>query len=216
MNQYNFEYTRQGFTYFLFGTSFAIIGLGIFFFRMFFKSYLSPGLAVIAIIGFAIGFFFINKHKIKRLSVAKLSLNDLTIEWNPPIHVSFAELKYYYIYISKNIVVFTLGLKDGTKFKLEANSNFCNEDLLKTFLADFQLNVKNYNEQNSAGIIHLETIFARKQTVYILSLLTICVILGFCFTKMPLMILPIALSVSLLAGWIRYFQQRNKNKLVDF
>jgi len=109
-----------------------------------------------------------------------------------------------------------LGFKDETKFKLGANNNFCNEDYLKVFLDAFQSTIENYNEQNKAGIIHLETIFAKKQSLYILSILTILVILGFCFTKMPLLILPIGVSASLLVGWIRYFQQRSKNKLVDF
>lgn len=216
MKQYNFEYTRQGFAYLLFGISFAIVALGLAVFRIFLKNYLSPGLAVVIILGIAVTFFLMNRNNIKRLGSANLGLNDLTIELSQVTNISFANLKYYYIYDGKNGIVFTLGLRDGTKFKLGANNNFCNEDLLRTFLKDFQSNVENYNEQNKAGIVHLETIFAKKQSLYVLSILTILVILGFCFTRMPLMILPIGVSASVLVGWIRYFQQRSKNKLVDF
>jgi len=216
MKKYNFEYTRQGFAYLLFGISFTIVTLGLAIFRILLKNYFSPGLAVVIIIGIAVAFFLINKNKIKRLGIANLGLNDLTIELNQTTFVPFTDLKYYYIYEGKNGIVFTLGLKDGTKFKLGANNNFCNVNLLKAFLEDFQSNVENYNEQNKAGIVHLETVFAKKQSVYILSTLTILVVLGFCFTKMPLMILPIGVSASVLVGWIRYFQQKSKNKLVDF
>lgn len=216
MKQYNFEYTRQGFAYILLSISFAIIGLGLFLFRIFLKNYISPGLAVIILVVLAIAFFLMNKNKIKRLGIAKLGVNDLTIELRQPIRIPFSDLKYYYIYEGKNGIVFTLGFKDGTKFKLGANNNFCNEDFLRTFLKDFQSDIENYNEQNQAGIVHLETIFAKKQSLYVLSILTILVILGFCFTRMPLMILPIGVSASVLVGWIRYFQQRSKNKLVDF
>jgi len=216
MKQYNFEYTRQGFAYLLLGISFAIIGLGLVLFPIFLKSYFSPGLAVIVIIGLAVAFFWVNKGKIKRLGSAKLSSDELIVELDKSTNISFTNVKYYYVYNGKNGIVFTLGFKDETKFKLGANNNFCNEDYLKVFLDAFQSTIENYNEQNKAGIIHLETIFAKKQSLYILSILTILVILGFCFTKMPLLILPIGVSASLLVGWIRYFQQRSKNKLVDF
>jgi hypothetical protein len=216
MKDYTFEYTRQGLVYLLFGLSFAIIVLGLFPFRILFTGIISPGIGVIVLIGLAIAFFLLNKHRIKRIGIAKLSMTDLTIELNQTIHIPFSDLKYYYIYDGKNGIVFTLGFLDGTKFKIGANNNFCNNDLLKTFLSDFQSAIESYKAQNKVNIVHLETIFARKQTLYILCTLTVLVILGFCFTHMPLMILPISASVSLSVAWIRYFQQRSKNKLVDF
>ncbi|MEZ2337759.1 hypothetical protein AB6735_19080 [Mucilaginibacter sp. RCC_168] len=216
MKNYTFEYTRQGLAYLLFGLSFAIIVLGIFLFRILFKNSISPGIAVIVVIGLAVTFFFLNKYRIKRTGTATLSANDTTIELNQTIHISFSDLRYYYIYDGKNGIVFTLGFLDGTKFKIGANNNFCNVDLLKEFLSDFQSAVESYKVQNKINIVHLETIFARKQTLYVLSIITVLVILGFCFTRMPLMILPIGVSASVLVGWIQYFQQRSKGKLVDF
>lgn len=216
MQDYTFEYTRQRVAYFLLGLSFAIIGLGLFLLKILFKDVISPGLSVITLIGLAIVFFLLNKQRIKRIAIAKLSKTDLTIEMNQTIHIAFSDLKYYYIYDGKKGTVFTLGFTDGTKFKIGANNRFCNNALLKTFLTDFQSTIESYKAQNKVNIVHLETIFARKQTPYILSTMTILVILGFCFTHMPLMIVPIGVSASLLVGWIKYFQQRNKDKLVDF
>lgn len=216
MKNYTFEYTKQGFAYLLFGLSFAIIVLGIFFFRILFKNSISLPIAVIGLIGLAITFFFLNKYRIKRIGTAKLSMNDLTIELDQTIHISFSDLKYYYIYDGKNGIVFTLGFLDSTKFKIGANNNFCNVDLLKDLLSDFQSAIESYKVQNKIDIVHLETIFARKQTLFILSIITVLVILGICFTHMPFMILPIGVSASVLVGWIKYFQQRNKDKLVDF
>jgi hypothetical protein len=216
MKDYKFEYTRQGIAYLLFGLSFAIIVFGLFLFRILFKGIVSPGIGVIVIIGLGIVFFLLNKYRIKRIGTAKLSMNELTIELNQTIRFPFSDLKYYYIYDGKNGIVFTLGFLDGKKIKIGANNNFCNDDLLKVFLSDFQSTIESYKAQNKINIVHLETIFARKQTIYILSIITILAIVGFCFTHMPLMILPIAVSVSVTAGWIRYFQQRSKDKLVDF
>ena len=216
MKEYTFEYTRQGLAYLLFGLSFAIIVFGLFLFRTLFKDIVSPGIAVIVLIGLAIAFFLLNKYRIKRTGIAKLSVNDVTFELNQIIHIPFSDLRYYYIYDGKNGIVFTLGFLDGKKIKIGANNNFCNGDLLKAFLFDFQSAIETNKAQNKINIVHLETIFARKQTLYILSIITVLVIIGFCFTQMPLMILPIGVSVSVSVGWIRYFQQRSKDKLVDF
>lgn len=216
MKDYTFEYTKQGLAYLLLSISFAIIALGILLFRIFFKNNISPGIAITALIGSAVTFFLLNKYRIKKTGTANLSVNDLTIELEQTIHISFSDLKYYYIYNGKNGIVFTLGFLNGTKFKIGANNNFCNVDLLKEFLSDFQTTIENYKAQNQSNIVHLETIFARKQTLFILSIITVLVIFGFCFTRMPLMILPIGISASVLVGWIKYFQQRSKDKLVDF
>jgi hypothetical protein len=216
MKEYTFEYTRQGFAYLLFGLSFAIIVFGLFLFKTLFKDSVSPGIAVIVLIGLAIAFFLLNRYRIKRTGTAKLSVNEVTLELNQMIRIPFSDLRYYYIYDGKNGIVFTLGFLDGKKIKIGANNNFCNDDLFRVFLSDFQLVIEDYKAQNKINIVHLETIFARKQTLYVLSIITVLVIIGFCFTHMPLMILPIGVSVSVSVGWIRYFQQRGKDKLVDF
>jgi len=216
MQDYTFEYTRQGFAYLLFALSFAIIVFGVLLCSVLFKDILSLGIAIIVLIGSGVAFFLLNKHRIKRTGIAKLSINDLTIEQDQVTNVPFSDLKYYYIYDGKNGIAFTLGFLDGTKFKVEANKSFCNDKLLKGLLSDFQLAIDSYNAQNKLNIIHLETIFARKRTLYVLSIITVLVILGFCFMHMPLMLLPIGVSMSVLLAWIRYFQQRSKNQLVDF
>ncbi|QEM06027.1 hypothetical protein DIU31_021870 [Mucilaginibacter rubeus] len=216
MQDYTFEYTRQGFAYLLFALSFAIVVFGVSLCCILFKDIIPLGIAVIVLIGSGIAFFLLNKHQIKRTGIAKLSINGLTIEQDQVINIPFSDLKYYYIYDGKNGIVFTLGFGDATKFKVEANKSFCNDKLLKEFLSDFQLAIDSYNAQNKANIIHLETIFARKRTLFVLSIITVLVILGFCFTSMPLTLLPIGVSMSILLAWIRYFQQRSKNKLVDF
>jgi len=216
MKEYNFEYTKESSIYLLFGLSFIFIGLGLFLFRILLKNSVSPALAVIATIGISVVFFVLNKHRIKRLGSAKLDIDHLTIELNEITRVVFNDLKYYYVHDGKNLIALSLGFKDGTKFILGANNNFCNQDSFRALLADFQLNVEAYNIQNNAKIIQLESTFARKRSLYILSTLTALVIIGFYFTQMPLMILPIGVSFGLLGGWIRYFQLRSKNKLVDF
>jgi hypothetical protein len=216
MKEYTFEYTRKGFASLLFILSFIIIGIEILFFKIFLSNILSPLWFTVISIASAVAFFLLNKYRIKKTGVAKLNADGLTIELGDVTHIAFSNLKYYYIYDGKNGIVFTLGFSDATKFKIEANNNFCDTALLSPFLIDFQSAMQSYNQQNNANIIHLESIYARKQAVYILSALTALVIAGFCFTKMPVMILPIGLSVSVLVGWISYFQQKRKGKLVDF
>lgn len=216
MKDYTFEYTRQGFTYLLFALAFAIIVFGIYLFRVLFKDTVSPAIAVIVIIALGVGFFLLNKHKIKRTGTAKLSVGEVTMELNEIISIPFSDLKYYYIYDDKNGIVFTLGFINGKKIKIGANNNFCNDDLIKAFLTDLQIAIESYKAQHNVNIVHLETIFARKQTLYILSILSILVIIGLFSTHMPVMILPFSLSISVAVGWIRYFQQKSRGKSVDF
>ncbi|SDE16034.1 hypothetical protein SAMN05216464_104176 [Mucilaginibacter pineti] len=216
MKAYNFEYTRQDIGYLLFVLSFAIIGLGILLFKNLFNDLLPAGFVIISLIAAGVTFFLLNRHRIKRTGIAKLSMSDLTIELNQSLYINFADLKYYYIYDGKNGPAFTLGFINGSKFKIAANNNFCNVDLIMVFLTDFRSAIENYNAQNNANIIRLESIWARKYAPHILSVFTVLIILGFCFTRMPVLILPISFSASLLVGWIRYFQLKSKNKLVDF
>jgi uncharacterized membrane protein len=216
MRDYTFEYTRPGFTYCLFGISFAILIVGILPYRLFFKDNISPGIATAVLIGAGITFFFLNKHRIKRTGAATLFANDLTVELNEVTRIQFNELRYYYIHEGKNGPVITLGRLDGAKIRIEANNNFCNDSFLKVFLSDLQLAIEDYKVKNGVDIVQLETVFARKNAVYVLSIVTVLVLAGFCFMQMPLMILPIGISLSLLVGWIRYFQQRSNGKLVDF
>jgi hypothetical protein len=216
MKEYAFEYTKQGIAYLLFSLSLGIIIFCLLILVIIPGDIVSPSIATLISIGLAITFFLLNKHRIKRTATAKLSINELMIEADQIVRVPFSDLKYYYIYEGKNGIVFTLGFLDGKKFNIGANYHFCNVDSFRTFLSDFQSTVETYKAQHKVDIVHLETIFARKQAIYILSTITVLVIIGFCFTHMPLLILPIGVSASVSLGWLRYFQQRSKNKLVDF
>lgn len=216
MKEYTFEYTRQGFTYTLFGLSFAFLILGAILGHRFLSDVVPAGVAVTLLLILSVGFFILNKRKVKRIGVAKLSATNLLLELNELKNISFSDLKYYYIYNGKNGAVFTLGFINGTKLKMSANDNFCNVEPFKDFLKEFQLVVEKYKAENHSNIIHLESIYAKRQTPYILGVLTVLVIAGFCFTTMPVMILPIGVSAGLFTGWIQYFQLRSQGKLVDF
>jgi len=115
LKSYTFEYTRQGFTYLLFGVSVAILGLGLWLFRTLFGNTLPAGLVVVLIIGSSVAFFLLNKHRIRKTGTATISVDELTIALNQTVHVPFNGLKYYYIYFGKNGTVFTLGFLDGKK-----------------------------------------------------------------------------------------------------
>lgn len=216
MTEYTFEYTRQRDTYLLLLGSFSIIGIGSFLTAMFF----SPNSRVLLIILFiliacSILFFQMNKTKVKRTGIARLSDTYMELQLDEFKSIQFRSLRYYYIYYGKNGPVFTLGFLDKSKLKIGANNNFCNDKLLMTFLNDFLLTIEEYKKAYGVNVIHLESIFARKNTVYVLVVLTVALILGFCFTTMPLMILPIGMSLPLLINWIQYFKLKGENKLTD-
>jgi len=217
MKEYSFEYTTKGGALILFLISFVLLILVGFLLSTVFMGRLSAVVITIGSIMLSVLFFLLNKSRIKRFGVAKLYIDNLILVTGELTYtIAFNELKYYYIHNGKNGIAFTLGLIDGAKLKLGANNNFCNDDLLKTFLDDLQLTLENYKAEHKVNIIHLESVFARKSAIYVLIILTVLVIFGFCFLSMPAMIMPISVSVSLFVGWIRYFQMRNKNQLVDF
>jgi hypothetical protein len=214
MKEYAIQYTKQGIAYLLFFLSFVIMTLSIAVLHIFFKDF--TVLVIILSIVFAVAFFLINKHYIKRTGKAELLENEVILYLSESTQISFSKLKYYYIYNGKNGIVFTLGFLDGGKLKIGANNNFCDIEPLKNFLADLRSAIEKYKVQNEVNIIHLESILARKNAVYVLILVTMLVILGFILTKMPVMIISIGFTLPIIFNWINYFQLKQANKLVDF
>ncbi|MDO3644450.1 hypothetical protein [Mucilaginibacter sp. L3T2-6] len=214
MKEYNFEYTKQGIAYALFFASFAIIAISSIALGRLMSNYVLLDIIFPIIIG--VVFFLLNKQRIKKTGKASLSDKEAVIELSDTETLSFDTLKYYYSYNGKNGIVFTLGLSDGTKFKMSANNNFCDVKPLQLFLTDLESAIESYNTQSQAGIVHLTSILARKNAVYILLILTILIIAGYIYTKMPLMCIPIGFTLPVIINWIQYFQLRAANKLVDF
>ncbi|GAC1311460.1 MAG: hypothetical protein NVSMB24_31040 [Mucilaginibacter sp.] len=214
MKEYHFEYTKQGIAYMLLLLSFAIIVLGIIALSHVLTNRLL--LDILLSIAFAIAFFLFNKHRIKKIGGAELSETSMVLNLSEGINIAFNELKYFYIYDGKNGIVFTLGFLDGTKLKIGANNNFCDIEPFRILLTDFQTSIERYKAQHQVKIIHLESILARKNTIYVLIFITILLTLGFIFTTMPVMIIPIGFTLPMLFNWIQYFQLKQNNKLVDF
>lgn len=215
MKEYNFEYTNQAMAYLLFVLAFGTLFLGIFIFSLFFKDFLSPILAVTISLAISFLVFWLNKRKIKKYGTVKLMDDSMELELDKAESINFSDLRYYYIYDGKNGPVFTLGFRNKKKIKIGANDNFCNADPFSDFLINFQSTIENFKEKNKVDIIHLKSVFARKNSVYVLASLTIAVILGFCFTTMPLMIIPIGTSFGLVGGWLQYFKLKQENNLTD-
>jgi len=167
MKTYTFEYTKQGVAYLLFLIMFGLIPLFILVFSSFLRNYLVVNIAISIVL--AVIFFLFNKHRIKRIGKAELSGTGVVFELSEAKHIAFSELKYYYIYDGKNGIDFRLGLLDGTQLMITANNNFCEVEEFKTLLADLQSTIEEYKVENKGNIIHLESIVARKNTVYVLS-----------------------------------------------
>ncbi|MDB5157639.1 MAG: hypothetical protein JWR50_2346 [Mucilaginibacter sp.] len=214
MKEYDFEYTIQGIAYLLLLSSFIILALTTYILHILFPNILLVDIFISIAIGVA--FFLFNKHRIKRNGIAKLSDTGIILELSETEDFAFNDLKYYYIYNGKNGIVFTLGFLDGTKLKMGANNNFCNVQPFSALLTDLQSTIENYKVQNAKDIVHLESILARKNSIYMLSFITILVILSFIFTKMPVMIISIAFTMPILFNWIQYLKLKQNNKLVDF
>lgn len=214
MKEYEFEYTIQAIAYLLFLSSFTILALATYILHILLPSILLADIFISIAIGVA--FFLLNKHRIKRNGTAKLAETSIILELSDTKDIAFSDLKYYYVYNGKNGIVFTLGFLDGTKLKMGANNNFCNVESLKNLLKDLQLAIDNYKVQNQVNIIHLESILARKNTVYILSIITVIIVGGFIFTRMPVTIIFIGFTLPIIFNWIQYFQLKRNNKLVDF
>lgn len=214
MKEYNFEYTKQGTAYALFFISFAII-IGV---SLVLSKLISNYIFFDVIFSIVIGvvFFLITKQCIKKSGKARLTDSEVILELSDTKTLRFNSLKYYYVYNGKNGIVFTVGLSDGAKFKMSANDNFCDIEPLKSFLTDFESAIDSFNTQSETGIIHLTSILARKNAVYILLGLTILTIAGYIFTKMPLMCILIGFTLPVIIAWIKYFRLKAAHKLVDF
>lgn len=214
MKEYDFEYTNQEIAYALFFISFAIIIGCSLMLRKLISNYIL--FDVIFSIALGVVFFLITKQRIKKRGKARLTDSEVILELSATKTLRFNSLKYYYLYNGKNGIVFTLGLLDGAKFKMGADNNFCNIEPLESFLKDFESAIGSYNTQSQTEIIHLTSILARKNAVYVLLVLTILTIAGYIFTKMPLMCIPIGFTLPVIINWIQYFRLKQANKIVDF
>lgn len=214
MKEYAFEYTKQGTAYLLFLLSFGIIALGAFILSHLLMRFLIIDIIVSIILGTV--FFLFTKHYIKKTGKAEISENGIVLQLSEATHIAFKDIKYYYIYNGKNGLTFTLGFLNGTKFKIVANNNFCDDESFNSFLIALQTSIEKYNVQNQANIIHLQSILARKNSVYVLMFITILIIFGFAFTKMPVMTIPIGFTLPIIISWIQYFQLKRNNKIVNF
>ncbi|MDB5147615.1 MAG: hypothetical protein JWQ57_1635 [Mucilaginibacter sp.] len=212
MKEYIFEYTKGVGVLLL--ASFGTMGLSVLCLRYVLKD--APFVITGVSITCAVAFFLFNKFRIKRTGEAKLSETGFILELIQAKQIAFGDLRYYFNDGGKNGAVFTLGFLNGNKLKITANNNFCNDEMFSVFLADLILAIEKYNVDYNAHIIHLESVFARKKAVYVLILLTVLVIAGYCFTVMPVMIVPIAFTLPLIGGWLQYSLLRKRNKLVDF
>ena len=214
MKDYDFEYTNQRLIYALFLGLFVIIAISAIILMRLFEKFLLLDTIFSIVLGVA--FFLFNKHRIRKVGKARLSDNEVVLELQDIRQIDFDQLKYYYLYNGKNGIVFTLGLIDGTKFKMSVNNNFCDIEPFEAFLADFGQAVETYKNQNQADIIHLESMLARKNAIYVLLLLTALVIIGYIFTRMPLMCIPIGFTLPVMVNWIQYFRLKQANKIVNF
>ncbi|WP_158827198.1 hypothetical protein [Mucilaginibacter lacusdianchii] len=215
MREYSFEYTKQGADILLFLIFFVILGLGLWLLPLMFLNNQYSEVIPILLITFCVLFFFLNKGRVKRSGLAQLSDSYVELKLDKLKRIPFSDLRYYSLEKGKNGAVFIFGFIDKTKFKIGANNNFCNDDKFEAFLMDLQSTIELYKQANEVNITHLKSVFARKNIVYILSALSVAVVAGFCFTNMPVMILPIVMVLPLIFGWIQYFQFRQNNELTD-
>jgi uncharacterized membrane protein (Fun14 family) len=212
MKEYVFEYTKGDLVLIL--VSFGVMGLSGLCLYYALKDY--PGINTILCVVFGIVFFLLTKSRVKRIGKAQLSEKGLILELTPTHEIDFNDLRYYFDDSGKNGPVFTLGFLNGSKLKIVANNNFCDDKMLDVFLTDLMAAIEKYNADYNGYIIRLESQFARKKSGYILAVVTVLVIAGYCFTTMALMLIPIGFTMPTILGWLRYSSLKRQNKQVDF
>lgn len=221
MKEYNFEYFNQKFTSKFVG-SLLILFLILFFSSIMILSKISIKNSYFVFICLFFSFIIpyiiyrFNRKNIKKQGTAVIY--ESYIEFNLDLiqrQIKFTDIKSYLIQ-NYNGTILNLVLKDGEKFNVAANINYCDTSKFDSFCLEVEKVLGKFNENNKLTIIRKKTFFEKAWLLPFLVILT-CVLLFMVIyafitgKKIPISSLLLTLS-PLLTLWGGYFTARNRKR----
>ena len=221
MKEYNFEYFNQKFT------SKFVGGLFVLFLILFFTSILILSKISTKSILFVFFCLFIsflipyiiyrfNRKKIKKYGSALIY--ESHIEFNLDFtkrQINFVDIQSYLIQ-NYNGTLLNLVLKDGERFNVATNNNYCDTTKFDYFCIDFEQVLEKFNENNNFTVTRKKTFFEKAWLLPFLVVMTCALVFVIihAFTtgkKIPISSFLLAFG-PLLTLWGGYFAAKNRTK----
>jgi hypothetical protein len=214
MKDFTFEYTDTKFTLKLLGLSFlAFVVLLI---AMVVTVDLIGIIAsIILVFGVPLLIFFLNKKKIKKHGTANIydSYSEFKLA-DSTDKVVYADIRTYQVE-RYNGTHLKIKFKDGKDFKLQANSNFCNNDQFDSFCQEFENVVQQYKTSNNVELTRKPSMFERAWMLPFLIVLTAGLVGGIIFATSQGKRIPPTFYTSaavIIPLWIGYLNARKRKQ----
>ncbi len=215
MKEFNFEYTDTKYLMKLFGISWLVfVGMIIIVAQN--KESISIIWAIILILGIPFAIYFFNKKKITKLGTACITDDSVTFQLAEVTQtITFEQIATYQVeqYSGTNL---RLKLKDGTKFKIFASSNFCNADQFDTFCQEFEQTILQFKTTNNSAITRKKTIFEQAWMLPFLVVLSVGLVGISIFAIANDKNIPASFFTAaalLIPMWIAYFNAKRKKEM---
>lgn len=213
MREYSFKYTDSGYIIKLFLVSFFVAILTLFITvtnANIFGPIVSVTLSMVA----SILIFILNKKKIKKFGVAHIFISHSEFKLAGfTEYVYYSNIRTYQIERSSSGVHLRIKFKDGNEFKLQANSNFCDDSQYNTFCQEFEKVIQQYKTENNVELIRKPSMFEQAWMLPFLIVLTVSIIGFFILIFSQGKRIPPALFTSLVVTipmWLGYLKARSK------
>ena len=214
MREFNFEYTDEKFTVKLLVLSFLAHAVLLIAMLVTIDLIGIIGALILAF-GVPILIFLLNKKKIKKNGTANIYDSSSEFKLAGSIEqVVYKEIKTYQVE-RFNGTQLVIKLKDGKKFKLQANSIFCNSDQFDIFCEELEKSVQQFKSTNNAELTLQPSIYERAWMLPFLIILTTGLIGRIVFAKFQEKSIPstfYTMALIVIPMWIVYFKARKRRK----
>lgn len=214
MRDFTFEYTDTKLTLKLFGLSFLIFVVLL---VAMIVTVDLLGITGSLILTFGIPFliFFLNKKRIKKQGTATIYDSYSEFKLAESSHeVVYADIKTYQVeeYNGTQLIIKFI---DGTNFKLQANSNFCNTDQFDIFCREFENTLQQLKATSNVELTRKKSMFEQMWMLPLLIIMTVALIGGIIFALSKGKRIPPTFFTSaavIIPMWIGYFNVRKRKQ----
>jgi hypothetical protein len=170
---------------------------------------------LILAIGVPLVIFLLNKKKIKKRGTATIDESSaLFILANATRRVAYADIRTYQVE-RYNGTHLRIRYRDGARFTLHADSNFCNADHFDDFCREFENVVQQYKRSHKTELTRTPSMFERAWMLPLLIVLTAGLIGGAIFAISLRKHIPPTFYSSaaiILAMWVGYATARKRRQ----
>jgi ABC-type multidrug transport system fused ATPase/permease subunit len=215
LTDFRFEYSRQSIIVRLLFIAVPTF-ITLFISTFFILQYIGLLTCIILTIVVPILIFYLNRKKIKANGRAILTADRVTFELvDNKVTYEFKDIKSYTIQYYHGLAL-NLRLKEGKKFRLLANDNFCKPEKFSKFCRAFEKTLDTFESLNKTSSIRGKSIFEKQWFFVLLITLTALAIGALIYASLADKAKPGSILISigaLISLWTGYFATKTSRKI---